>query len=102
MPEFIQGNTSLAILAVYLPTISLISIILCIYDKIVSGKNNVKLRITESTLMLSAILGGSAAMFLCMILIRHKTNHLKFMLGIPLIIIVQVAAILFLLYRGIL
>ena len=101
MLEFIKENTLLSALAVYLITISLISVVLCIYDKIVSLKNNVKLRIPESTLMLSSILGGSAAMFLCMILIRHKTNHIKFMLGIPLIVIAQAFAVYMLFYYGI-
>jgi uncharacterized membrane protein YsdA (DUF1294 family) len=35
-------------------------------------------------------------------LIRHKTKHVSFMVGIPVIIILQVAAILALLHFGIL
>jgi uncharacterized membrane protein YsdA (DUF1294 family) len=31
-------------------------------------------------------------MFLTMLLIRHKTKHKKFMIGIPLIMILQAAA----------
>ena len=77
-------------LVIYLCAISLISIIVCCYDKI-AAKHNPKHRTRESTLLLLSALGGSVAMFITMQLIRHKTKHVKFMLGIPLIIIVQLA-----------
>ena len=67
--------------------------LLCIYDKI-AAKHNPKHRTRESTLLLLSALGGSVAMYLTMQLIRHKTKHIKFMLGIPLIIIVQIAILL--------
>lgn len=69
--------------------ISLVSIIVCIYDKFAS-KHATKHRTREATLLLLSALGGSVAMFLTMQLIRHKTKHVKFMLGIPLIIVAQV------------
>lgn len=74
----------------YLAVISVISIIVCIYDKI-AAKHNPKHRTREATLLLLSALGGSVAMFVTMQLIRHKTKHIKFMLGIPLIIVAQVA-----------
>jgi len=74
----------------YLGVISLISIIVCIYDKI-AAKHNPKHRTRESTLLLLSALGGSVAMYITMQLIRHKTKHLKFMIGIPVIIILQIA-----------
>ena len=49
-------------------------------------------RVRESTLLIVSALGGSIAMLLTMLLIRHKTRKPKFMLGIPLIIILQIAA----------
>ena len=79
------------ILAAYLAIISIISIIVCIYDKILSKKNRVELRIPEAVLLLLSALGGSVAMFITMLLIRHKTKHVKFMLGIPVIMILQAA-----------
>ena len=75
----------------YLIVISIISIIICIYDKVISKKNDVKLRIPEKVLLLFSALGGSVAMFITMLIIRHKTKHVKFMLGIPIIMIVQIA-----------
>ena len=73
----------------YLAGISIISIVVCIYDKI-AAKHNPKHRTREATLLLLSALGGSVAMFITMQIIRHKTKHVKFMLGIPLIIIAQV------------
>ncbi len=77
-------------LIIYLCAISLVSITVCCYDKI-AAKHNPKHRTREATLLLLSALGGSVAMFITMQLIRHKTKHVKFMLGIPLIIIVQLA-----------
>ena len=47
-------------------------------------------RIPETTLFLAAILGGSAGCLLGMYAFRHKTKHLSFTLGMPLILAVQV------------
>ena len=75
----------------YLIVISIISIIVCIYDKKISKKNKVQLRIPEKVLLLLSALGGSVAMFITMLIFRHKTKHIKFMLGIPIIIVIQAA-----------
>ena len=77
----------------YIAIISLISIIVCVYDKGISKKNRVELRIPEAVLLLLSALGGSVAMFVTMLFIRHKTKHVKFMLGIPIIMILQAAAV---------
>ena len=77
-------------IVIYLCFISIVSIVVCCYDKI-AAKHNPKHRTRESTLLWLSVLGGSLAMYCTIQLIRHKTKHVKFMLGIPLIIIVQVA-----------
>ena len=65
-----------AILGGYLVIISLISIIVCTYDKGISKKGKVELRVPEKTLFyVLPLLGGSLAMFATMTLIRHKTQH---------------------------
>lgn len=79
------------ILTIYLTIINLISIIITVYDKIKAI--NHKWRVRESTLLFVAALGGSVAMYITMLLIRHKTRHIKFMLGIPVIFILQCALI---------
>ena len=78
------------ILLIYLTVISLISVILTVSDKRRAIKH--RYRISEFTLMLFSALGGSVAMLLTMLLIHHKTRHVKFMVGIPVIIILQLTA----------
>lgn len=48
-----------------------------------------KWRIPEKTLFLISILGGSAGTWLGMYFFRHKTKHISFVAGIPLIFIIQ-------------
>jgi len=57
-------------------------------------------RVKESTLLIVAALGGSLAMLLTMLAVRHKTKHAKFMVGIPVIIALQIAAAVVLIWRG--
>ena len=90
------------ILLAYLGIVSLISIIVCIYDKKISKRGNVRLRVPEKSLFVWSLFGGSVAMYITMRLIRHKTKHKSFMLGIPAIIILQAALMGVLIYYGIL
>ena len=98
MPEFIKENLALSIFLAYFAIISLISVIVCIYDKKISKKNRVELRVPEKRLMFLSFIGGGAAMYLTMLFIRHKTKHVKFMLGIPLMIALH-AVIVYLLFN---
>ncbi len=102
MVELIQNNLLVSVVVIYLLIISLVSIIVCIYDKKISKKNRVELRISEAKLMLLSAIGGGLAMFLCMLAIRHKTKHFKFMVGIPFIMLLQGAAVYLLFHFGIL
>ena len=86
----------LIILAIYLLIINLIAVAVTIYDKICAVKR--RWRVKESTLLLLSFLGGSIGMYITMLLIRHKTRHLKFMLGIPIILIFQLV-IAFVIWR---
>ena len=79
----------------YLAAISIISIIVCCYDKM-AAKKFPKHRTRERSLLLLSALGGSLAMLITMLIIRHKTKHKKFMIGIPLIIALQIALALLL------
>lgn len=58
-----------------------------------------KWRIPEDTLIWLAIAGGSIGALLGMYLFRHKTQHRKFTLSVPVILLVQVALIYFFLQR---
>ena len=54
-------------------------------------------RIPEATLLGIAVLGGSVGSLAGMYLVHHKTRHIKFTLGIPVILIIQSALLYFLL-----
>jgi len=47
-------------------------------------------RIPEATLMGIAALGGSLGCLLGMYTFRHKTKHLKFTLGVPALLLLQI------------
>ena len=93
MIDFLLENKILLIfILAYLLIISIVSVCVTVYDKW-AAKKRPKERTRESTLLLLSALGGSVAMLLTMFSIRHKTKHMKFMIGIPLIIAAQVAAV---------
>lgn len=66
---------------------SVLAVILTVYDKYAARKKLV--RVPEKILFSVALLGGSAAMYITMHIIRHKTQHASFMVGLPVIILVQ-------------
>ena len=86
------------LILLYLLIINALGFLLMLADKRMAQK---KLwRIPESTLLLSAAIGGSAGCLAGMYTFRHKTRHLKFTLGIPAIIVLQMAAVYLLLRCG--
>lgn len=78
----------------YLLLINAAAFVLMLVDKVKAKKN--RWRISERTLMLSAALGGSVGALLGMYTFRHKTKHIKFTLGVPAILIAQLALALWL------
>ena len=73
----------------YFAGVSLLAVILTAADKRRAKKH--LWRIPEATLLLVSALGGSVAMYLTMRAIRHKTRKAKYMVGIPVIAILQAA-----------
>ena len=75
----------------YLLIVNAIGFVLMLGDKRMAQK---KLwRIPEATLLAMAAIGGSIGSLIGMYTFRHKTRHVKFTLGIPAILAVQVAAV---------
>ena len=74
----------------YLLIINAAGFLLMLVDKWKAKKN--RWRVRESTLLIVAALGGSVGSLAGMYLFRHKTQHLKFTLGIPLILAAQCIA----------
>jgi len=76
-------------LLLYLFLINALGFLLMLADKRMAQK---KLwRIPESTLLTAAAFGGSIGCLAGMYTFRHKTKHLKFTLGVPAILIAQIA-----------
>lgn len=75
------------VLLLWFLCISAVSVFVTVLDKCNARAH--RRRVPENTLMLLSALGGSVAMYVTMRLIRHKTRHKKFMLGIPCIFVLQ-------------
>lgn len=88
-----MDNIIKVLIIVYFCVVNLISVIVTIEDKYKAKRH--KWRIKERTLLILSALGGSVSMYVTMHIIHHKTKKLKFMLGIPIIIILQTALLLF-------
>ena len=75
-------------LFVYLLIVNAAGFALMLADKHKARKN--LWRVPEATLMGVAVLGGSIGSLLGMYTVRHKTRHLKFTVGIPVILALQI------------
>ena len=82
------------ILYLYLAIINALGFLLMLIDKWKAKKN--LWRIPEATLLGVATIGGSLGAILGMNLVRHKTQHLKFSIGLPVIFAVQVVLLVIL------
>ena len=72
----------------YILIINAAAFLLMLADKRKAKKN--RWRIPEATLMGVAAIGGSLGAILGMRLFRHKTKHLKFSVGLPLILTLHI------------
>ena len=81
----------------WLAFISALTAIITAIDK--DRAKNGSFRISEKTLIVLALLGGSVAEYLTMRLIRHKTLHKKFMIGLPLMIALHAALICLIVFK---
>ena len=75
-------------LVIYFFIINLFAIFLMKYDKVKAINN--QYRVSEKTLFLIALILGGIGIYIGMYLFRHKTKHVKFTVGIPLIIILNI------------
>ena len=85
------------IISLYLIIINVATFFVYAIDKRKARLN--RWRIPESTLLLLAAVGGSVGALLGMKLFRHKTKHRKFTIGVPTILIVQLALAAYLLIK---
>ena len=78
----------------YLLAINIVTFLLYGIDKYKAKKG--RWRISEATLIALAVIGGSIRAWGGMHIWHHKTKHKKFKLGIPTIIILQIALAIYL------
>lgn len=86
-------TTSLKLLLIYIIVINVVAFLLMGIDKLKAKKH--KWRIPEATLFISSIAGGSIGALLGMYTFRHKTKHLTFVIGMPVILVCHIALVLF-------
>lgn len=86
----------IGIIACYLAMMNLIGFAIMGIDKRRAVK---KLwRIPESTLFIIALIGGSIGSIIGMRVFHHKTRHWYFVYGMPAILLLQIAAVIILIY----
>lgn len=86
----------LTVILSYFAFINLITFLISWGDKRASIKD--RQRTPEATLFMLSALGGSIGMLLSMKIFRHKTKKYKFTLGIPIILFLQTATVIYLYY----
>lgn len=83
-------NMELRILLWYLAGINVLTFLIYCIDKLKARER--WWRIPEATLILLAAIGGSVGAWAAMYTMRHKTRHKKFKYGVPVILLLQIAA----------
>ena len=86
-------------IVLYLAIVNLAGLIVMGIDKLRARKR--AWRIPESTLFVIALIGGSLGTTIGMHLFHHKTRHWYFLFGMPAILVLQIAAVLILMYSPI-
>lgn len=85
------------IILIYLLIMNASGFLVMTIDKLYARKK--MWRIPERTLLGMAAIGGSIGVWLAMYTVRHKTKHLKFVIGVPAILIIQTGLVLSFLMR---
>ena len=75
----------------WLVAAAIVALLVVLWDK--NRARRREWRVRESTLWLIALLGGSVSMFLTMLVVRHKTRHMRFMVGLPLLALAKVGLV---------
>ena len=86
------------LILIYLVAINVVTFFAYCIDKWKAKRS--KWRISEATLLGMAVIGGSIGAWLGMRVWHHKTMHKKFQLGIPLIIVAQIALVIWIISKS--
>lgn len=82
---------------IYLAAVNLAALVLTVSDKRRARRG--AWRIPERTLFSVAALGGAPLMLVGMLSVRHKTRKARFMLGLPLMCLLQTVAVICIFFR---
>lgn len=85
------------LILIYLLIVNAAGFIIMTADKLFAKKR--MWRIPERTLIGMAAIGGSIGVWAAMYTVRHKTKHLKFVIGVPVILALQIGIILYFILR---
>ena len=86
-----MSRAALICLLIYLFGLNLTAFVLMGTDKRRARRH--ARRIPETTLLLTAVIGGSFGALLGLLVFRHKTRHPAFSVGLPVILILQLICI---------
>ena len=88
------NNLNIKNIIIYLLILNALGFLFMLIDKKRAKKN--EWRISESTLFGVALLGGSIGAIIGMYLFRHKTKKMQFIIGLPVIFILQIILVIYL------
>ncbi len=80
----------------YLFLVNLITLVVYLVDKARAGSG--ASRVPESTLLGLAMIGGAAGALMGMLLVRHKTRKWYFTVTVPVLLVAQVALMVWLVF----
>lgn len=95
MTEFVVEH--LKEVSIYLLAVNIIGFLAMGIDKFKAKQG--MWRTKEKTLFLIATFGGSIGTIIGMYTFRHKTKHNSFVVGMPIILIVQISILIYLLIK---
>lgn len=84
--------------------LNIISFIFYSYDKYKATQSNKKevTRVSEKTLLISSLIGGTIGSILAMVIFRHKIKKLSFMLKFIVVVVLQLTFLYLLIMNEIL
>lgn len=85
------------VILIYLLIMNAAGFLVMTADKLFAKSN--AWRVPENNLLGIAAIGGSIGVWAAMYIVRHKTKHAKFVIGVPVILAVQIGFVLYLLLR---
>ncbi len=80
-------------IVIYLVLVNLVGFFAMLIDKEKAKRD--AWRIPEKTLFIITLIGGGIGTIVGMYLFRHKTKKLKFTVGLPVILITEIALVLY-------